>query len=173
MVRRWWKWMLLVAVALPLLAWGCDRAQTIDWVGRTDLEVEFLATDAATGHPISGASVEVQSEGGLYEDGDRQEFVLAADSGGVARKECRNSMCFGTHSGLGFTDTFTVHLPWWRFRVVAEGYTGSKWTELDVPQYIRQARRAGAGRAELIVPVALQKAWAERGAAADRGRHDD
>jgi hypothetical protein len=57
----------------------------------------------------------------------------------------------------GFTDTFVVHLPYWRFRVVADGYEPGEWTELDVPQYIRQARRAGPRKAKLVVPVSLHK----------------
>jgi hypothetical protein len=157
MVRRWSKWGFLAAVAVPLLVWSCDQVQTIYWVGSIDLDVEFQVTDRATGNPIPGATVEVQSEGGFYEERDKHAFVLVADASGVARKECRNSMCFGTQSGLRFTDTFAVHLPWWRFRVVAPGFTPSTWANLDEPRYIQQARRVGPKKARLIVPLSLQK----------------
>ena len=109
--------------------------------------------------PVPGARVEVQSEGGLYEERDKQEFVLVAGADGLARRECLHSMCFGTRSGLGFTNTFVVHLPWWRYRVVSEHYGPTEWSDLDVPDQRRQVRRAGprqcqAGRAR----VAARKA---------------
>ena len=170
MSRRWWKRVLVAAVVLPLLVWGCDRVQMIHWVGSTDLGVVFVVTDDATGAPVLGARVEVlQSSGGFYEDREEREFALITDVDGLARRECRRSMCFGTRSGLGFTDTFVVHLPYWRFRVFADGHEPVEWTELDVPEYIRRARRAGPGKAELVVPLSLHKRHAEPGAAADRG----
>jgi hypothetical protein len=75
-------------------------------------------------------------------------------------------MCCGT-SGL-FTDTFGVHLPWWRFRVVADEYEPGRWTEL-VAEYAGQARRAGRGKAKLVVPVTVHKRPAEADAATRRG----
>ena len=170
MARRWWKWLLLVLVVVPLLVWGCDRLQTVYWVGSTDLEVKFAMTDAVTGDPIPSAQVEVHSEGGFYEERGRQEFVLVADANGVAHKECRNSMCFGARSGLGFTNTFAVHLPWWRYRVVAEGFEPGEWAELDVLEFRRQVRRAGPGKTTLVVPVSVHRRPAEADAAADRPR---
>src|SRR5215207_5993454 len=155
MARRWRNRLFLAAVVVPLLIWGYDRLQGIYWVGSTDLDVAFAVTDAGTGGPIPGARVEVQSEGGFYEERDEQEFVLVANSDGVARKECRNSMCFGTQSGLRFTDTFVVHLPWWRFRVTADGYESGDWTEMDVPENVRRAQRSEPGKAKLVVPVTL------------------
>jgi hypothetical protein len=162
MARGWWKSLVIGGIALPLFVWGCDRVQMMHWVGSTDLEVEFAITDAATGAQIPDARVEIkQAKGGFYEDRDEKEFVLASGSDGLASRGGRESMCFGTRSGLGFTDTFVVHLPYWRFRVVAGGYESGEWTELDVPQYIRQARRAGPGKAKLVVPVSLHKNRAE------------
>jgi hypothetical protein len=156
MARRWWKWLVIGLIAVPLFVWGCDRVQMVHWVGSTNLEVEFDTTDAATGSPIPGARVEIQqAKGGFYEDQDEKEFVLVSGGDGLARKECRESMCFGTRSGLGFTHTFVVHLPYWRFRVVADGYEPGAWTEMDVPQYIRQTRRAGPGKAQLTCRTLL------------------
>jgi len=157
MARRWRTLLLIAAIVVPLLLWGYDRVQTIYWVGSTDLEVEFAITDAATGSPIPGSRIEVQSEGGFYEEQDKQEFVLVAGAHGVARKECRGSMCFGTQSGLRFTNTFVVHLPWWRYRVVSEGYEPTEWTDVDVLELRRQVRRTSPGKAGLVVPVSLPK----------------
>jgi hypothetical protein len=61
MTCRWRKWLLLITFTVPLLVWGFDRLLLIYWVGRTDLEVEFAVGDAASGAPIPGAQVEVQS----------------------------------------------------------------------------------------------------------------
>ena len=157
MTRRWWKRLLFALVVLPLFVWGSDHIQKTRWVGSTDLEVEFVVTDADTGGPVPSTRVEVQSEGGFYEERDKQEFALVAGADGVVRKECRESMCFGTQSGLRFTDTFVVHLPFWRFRGVAEGYEMVEWTELGVPDYVRQIRKAGPGKTKLVVRLSLHK----------------
>src|SRR5262245_23622374 len=129
MARHWWKCLLPLPL-VALLALGFDRLQMIAWVGSTDLEVEFAIPETGTGQPVPSASVEVESDGGFYEEREPQQFELSADADGVARKECRDSMCFGDQSGLRFTDTFVVHLPWWRFRVSAAGYQPSEWVEL-------------------------------------------
>jgi hypothetical protein len=161
--------MLLAAGAVPLLIWGCDRVQMIHWVGSADLTIEFSAADGGTGGPIPSARIEILSDGGFCEEWDKQEFVLIADAGGVARKECRQSQCFGTQSGLRFTDTFAVHLPWWRYRVVADGFETGEWADLDVLEFRRLAHRADPGTAKLVVPVSLHRRQAELGAAPDHG----
>lgn len=155
MPRRWWI-LLLSVIALPLLVWGYDRLLMTRWVGDTDLEVEFVVTDSVTGGPVPRARVEIQSEGGFYAEDFKQDFTLTGDDSGVARKECLHSMCFGTQSQLRFTDTFAVHLPFWRYRVVAGGYHSTEWIELGLPQ-ARQVQRAGHGKAKLVVPVALRR----------------
>jgi hypothetical protein len=96
--------------------------------------------------------------------------VLLADAHGVARQECRHSMCFAARSGLGFTDTFAVHLPWWRFRVSAPGFAPKAWADLDVEENRQAAYRADPGNAKLLVPVSLLKDPAAPGAVADRPR---
>jgi hypothetical protein len=165
MARRRLMWLLLALIAAPLLVCGYDSLNTIYWVGSTDLEVEFDVTAVGSGAPVPGAQVEVQSEGGFYEEDTKQAFVLDADANGVARKDCRDSMCFGTQSGLRFTDTFDVHLPWWRFRVAAPGYEPSEWVNLDVMEYVRQVRQVGPRRARLVVPVSLRVSLNAAGAA--------
>ena len=157
MVRRCCLWLLLAACVTPLLVWGYDRAYMIMWVGSTDLTVEFAVTDADTDHPIPGARVEIDSQGGFYEERDKQIFALVADEGGVARKECRESMCFGTQSALRFTDTYVVHMPFWYFRVVAEGYEPTEWEYIDDTELVRKVQRTGPRKARLVVPVSLHK----------------
>lgn len=51
----------------------------------------------------------------------------------------------------GFTDTFAVDLPAWRFRVAAAGYEQSEWAELDGPEHgwQVQVRQVAPGRAKL------------------------
>jgi hypothetical protein len=133
MARRRWKRLLIGVIAVPLLVWGCDRVQMIHWVGGTDLEVEFSIADGAAGVPVPGARVEIhQDGGGFYEDQEERELLLVADEDGLARRECRRSMCFGTRSGLGFTDTFAVHLPNWRYRAAADGFETTEWV-LSIP----------------------------------------
>lgn len=158
MAHCWQKWLAMGVIAVPLCVWGYDRVLVIHWVGHTDLDVEFSISDAATGAPIRGARVEIQqTAGGYYEDRDEKGYMLASGDDGLARKVCRSSMCFGTRSGLGFTDTFVVHLPVWRFQAVANGYEPSQWTELDVPHYLQQVRQSGPGEAKLAVAVSLDR----------------
>ncbi|MDB5308965.1 MAG: hypothetical protein JWO38_3167 [Gemmataceae bacterium] len=161
MTRRWWQGLLLVAGGIPPGVWVYDRIRMMSWVASTDLEVGFVVTEVGSGNALPGARVEVQSDGGFYAERDRQEFVLVAAAAGEAGKVCRDSMCFGRRSGLGFTDTYAVHLPFWRFRVVAPGYEPGEWAELDVPAYRRQAREVGPRRARLVVPVAVHKSRSE------------
>lgn len=75
MAHRRWKWLLVVAL-IPLLVWGYDRAALIYWVGGADLYVEFVITDSNAETVIPGVRVEVQSEGGSYEERDRQQFPV-------------------------------------------------------------------------------------------------
>lgn len=158
MTRRRVKWLLVAALAVPLLAWGYDRLMMIYWVGSADLTIEFVVTDQVTGQPVPVGRVEVKSDGGLYAEDFKQEFILEADAGGVARKECPRCMSFGTQSGLRYTDTYIVHLPEWRFRTTADGYEPGEWEFLDAPEHVRRVHRVGPGRAALTMPVALRKA---------------
>jgi hypothetical protein len=150
MPRRWRKWLLVLGL-IPLLLLGFDRVQKMYWVGHTNLEIEFVITAAHSGQPIPGARIEIQPER------EEQNFVVDADTDGMARKECRECMCFGTVSGLRFTDTFAVHLPWWLFRVSAPGFESSEWVDLTVSDFLRRVYRAGPGKAKLVIPVSLQK----------------
>jgi hypothetical protein len=156
MRRRWGIWLLVLA-AVPLAVWCFDRVQLIYWVGGTDLEVEFVVTDAATGEPVEAAEIGILSEGGFYRERDEKQFALRTDREGVARRVCHDGMCFGTQSGLRFTDTYHVHLPWWFFRVSAPGYEGMEPVYLDEPEYVRQVRRVGPRAAKVVVKVRIRK----------------
>ncbi len=130
---------------------------TVHWVGDTDLEIEFIVTDSTSNTPLRGARVEVHSDGGFYDEDYKQDFTLLTDAEGVASKNCRGSMCFGTESGLGLTvSTFVVHLPFWKYRVIADGYEPLDWTELDVPEQIRKVQRIGSGTSKLTVLVPMR-----------------
>ncbi len=106
-------------------------------------------------------------EGVPEEERGKALFVLTADDGGVARKECPESGCGGERSGLCFTDTLYVSVPWWRFRVKAEGFEPRGWTDL-VPTYQGHGRRVCPDKALVIVPVPMLKQDAKAGDAADQ-----
>jgi hypothetical protein len=154
MIRRRWKW-LLVVVLVPLIFWGCERGVTTHWAGETDLEVGIAVRDADSNRPIAGARVEVHSAG-AGENQEEEEVALVTNEDGMARNEYPNTRCFGTQSALLFTDTFVVYLPCWRYRVSASGYEPSEWLELD-RQLQYQARRVGGRKSRLIIPVMLRR----------------
>lgn len=155
MGRRWCI-VLLALGAPPLIVWGYGLSTQTCWVGATDLEVAFTVSNAGTGNPLSGARIEVQSEGGFYAEDFKQEFVLVADDDGVARKTCRRSMCFGCARGWS-KGSFGVHRPWWRFRAVAEGYEPGEWADLNVPGCGQVIPPTRSSKPMLLVPVLLHK----------------
>ncbi len=150
------RWViLLIGVAITAVVSVLFLFPDVVWVGHTDLNVEFVVTDAASGQPVPDAQIEIQSEGGFYEDKATQEFSLVTDGEGSAKKVCRNSMCFGRRSRLFLTNTFVVHLPWWHFRAVKEDFEPTQRIYLDVPDYIKQAHRTGSGTSKLVVLISL------------------
>src|SRR4051794_19260369 len=106
MMKSWWSWLLVAAAVLILTVVGYDRMLTIVWVGHTDLEAEFVVTDAATGRPMNDAKVTVHSE--IPRGDEMQAFSLVTDQNGVSRHVC-GCTCGGKESGLGFTNTFSVN----------------------------------------------------------------
>ena len=157
MARAWLIPVLVVGmVSLGIL--GYDRRQGIYWVGATDLEIEFVVTDSATGQPVDAAEIAVVSEGGLYREREEKQFRLVTDQEGSVRRTCHHSMCFGKQSGLRFTDTYGIHLPWWSFQVCAPGYESTDWRYLEPQEFEHRVQRTGSGRARLVVEVALQRA---------------
>ncbi len=152
MARRICKWLLLSVFSIALLVGGYDRIQRIYWVGSTDLEVEFVITDADSRHPIPGAQVEVFSE-----LGNQEMFVLYSDSDGIARKDCPDSKSSGTQSGLRFTDTYCVPPPCWMYHVNAEGYEPRDWAGLCESDGSWRMQRTGRRQSKLEVAVSLKK----------------
>jgi hypothetical protein len=158
---------LIFGVLLVLGLLLIPPRERFKWVGVTDLEIECVVTDAVTGEPLKGATVQVRSEGGLWAERDEQQFSLVTDAGGSVKRLCKECLCFGT-SGRNI-DTYFVHLPWWYYQATAPGYAPSEWTYLDTPENVRQVQR-GKPAAKLVVRTELKKKPAEPGAAADRRR---
>lgn len=156
-------WLLAIMVGVPLSLFVMNGIGVAHWVGRTDLEIEFVVTDATTGSPIHNAPVEVQTaEEGLHAE---YEPILTSstNSNGVVQTLQHDTRSFGKQSLLGLNDSFFVHIPQWRFRVNAEGYAPTGW--LHLPQKVnqkKQLQRVGVGKSKLIVPVELKKSLQTR-----------
>jgi hypothetical protein len=90
-----------------MLALSYDRILFSYWDGSTDLKVEFLVTDASSGHPIPAALIEVQQE---QIDGKEipEQYILAADASGSARTMRHGIFCCGAQSGLRLTNSYSV-----------------------------------------------------------------
>ncbi|HJT75697.1 MAG TPA: hypothetical protein VJ739_00695 [Gemmataceae bacterium] len=154
--------MPIIAAAVCLIVYAFDRIQLIDWVGFTDLEIQFIVTDAATGQPVKDATISVHSEdGSLYRERDETQFALQTDQDGIARQVCHDNLCSGRQSGLGFTNTFSVALPSWYFQVSAPGYRPTEGVWLDPRKYSRQVQEVGRRATRLVVLVAIEKARTE------------
>jgi hypothetical protein len=134
-------------------------AQSVKWVGRTDLEMHFLVTDAATGQPIPNAVVQIRAEaGGFCDDQENRRFTITADGNGHAKHVCTNCMCFGSRSC--FENTFAVHLPWWWVNAKAIGYSDSEPEYINVPENSQRVER-GKPFPSIAIPIRLVKSMAE------------
>lgn len=139
---------MFVAVPAILLAPALDTAA---WVGMTELEIEFIVTDAATGAPVKGAIVHVKQEEGGFCEREKGEFELATDANGSAKRSVKQCMCYGK-SGWNI-DTFAVHFPSWSYQVSANGYATSEWAWLHGgAEDVGQVRRGSPA-----ATVAVQK----------------
>jgi hypothetical protein len=166
MLRRrdiWFLYVFASCVSLGLAAWGYDRGQMIDWIGDTDLEMDFLVTDADSGQPLPDARIQVRCEMGFYQgsDEDREKpFELQTDPAGKAHRLCRHNWCIGRQSGLRITDTYHVYIPYWFVRVLADGYQTSAWVEVP-EEYRGKVQHERRQRDRLTVRISLKKAAAE------------
>jgi hypothetical protein len=143
--------------AIAVAVWLYDAAMYTAWVGHTDLQVEFVATDVVTNQPIEGAKIEIQSEGGFFRERNVKQFTLVTDGNGSATSICHDSMCFGTRSGFGWMrDSFAVHLPEWRADATAPGYGSSETIEIETLENRRKIERLRPG-ARLVVPISLHR----------------
>ena len=145
---------LLILSALGV--WGYDLACTKLGVGGTRLEVEFVVTDAETGRPVEGAEIELRTESSLNHERPDERWTLVTDAAGSARRSV-DTMCTGKTSGLRFTDTYSVRLPWWYYRVTAPGYELLDWTPLQPEGQRRRAERVGSHASRLVVPIVFVK----------------
>jgi hypothetical protein len=149
-------WVFALA-AIPLAVCVFDRAQRIYWVGSTDLEVEFVVTDAASGQPVEAAELLVYEEVGLYREARHGTFTLVTDEDGIARRICHDNMCSGTDSGLAFTHTYHVAWPDWLIQVSATGYEPSEPVGLwDVREKCQQ-QHVGPRHDKLTVRLSVQR----------------
>jgi len=156
--RRWFQFSLrtlLIVVTLVaglLVAWRVTKL--IHWVGKTDLQVSFVVTDAQTGQPIPQATIHIRVEpGGFCDDRGPREFTITTNDKGHAKHLCTNCMSFGSN-GI-FRDTFGIHLPWWWFHTTAAGYFDSDPAYLDTLDNARPVR-SRQSFAIVTIPIQLQ-----------------
>lgn len=148
---------IYIAVALVPVTIGTvlQLGNSVKWVGRTDLLVQFCVTDAETGQPVSNATVGIRAEaGGFYDACAARRFTIATDTKGIAQHLCTNCMCFGSRSA--FEDTYVVHLPDWWFHAKASGYSEAEPEYLNQPVHIVRVQR-GKPSATLSVPIQLRQ----------------
>jgi hypothetical protein len=142
--------LLIGALLLPTL-------QTARWGGRTDIDIQFRVTDAATGQPIPGARIDLAPEerGERFcEDPITEPFTLVADDNGIASRLTTGCPCGGSQGW--FEDTFGVNFPGWSYRVTADGYSDSEKLQLRTPENGNSAKR-GPPHTTVLIPVALHK----------------
>lgn len=154
-----WRVVCRFALMLPVIGLAVVLASPLyistKWVGHADLRVRFAVVDAATAQPIPGAKVHIQAErGGHCADCEAREFTLTTESNGHAEELVTQCLTFGSRSF--WENTWFIHLPWWQFRISADGYEPGASTNLDQPQYLQLAER-GYPTAHLTVPVKLQR----------------
>jgi hypothetical protein len=75
--------MIAVAVIAASLTFCISDFHGVHWVGQTDLRVTFFVTDADTGLPIRGATIQCRLED---REPDEEEFALTTDLGGKAAR---------------------------------------------------------------------------------------
>jgi hypothetical protein len=159
--------LLIVAIAVATILLGiAGTVRVLEGHGQTEVEVEFLVTDADTEQPIPGATVEVRGPG--VEEGEQSqggEVRLVTDEAGVARRRCRCTW-YGERGWL--RSTFTLLLPGWQFRASAPGYDPSQEMHFTEDQGHRSRRQNGS-RA-FAVPIHLHKPAPPAPEAGERGR---
>lgn len=146
-------WLVISFLFLVALVIAIELAQTARWVGRTDVEIRFVVTDAQSNQPVPKAIVFISSEpDGFCDDSPQHEFTLSTDENGQAKYLATSCMCFGSKGT--FEDTFGSHLPRWTYHVSASGYSSTTPTFLDVSENARRVER-GDRFATLSVPILL------------------
>ena len=144
----WLPWLLLGAFLAMIASLFVPVVQVACWVGATDLEIEWVVTDAATGEAVRGATILVAPS-----NCREIQFSLVTDENGRAKRSV-NCGCSG-RSGWNI-DTCFVHLPNWYFLVSAKGYIRSECEMLDDPENFRRVQ-GGSPTATLLVPITLDR----------------
>jgi len=155
--------LLLIGVAeialIALIAIAPSLLTVQKWVGRTDIEVSFVVTDAETGQSISDATIHVRANrGGFCEDQEARNFTLLTDAQGVGRVVCKQCMCFGSRGT--FEDTFASHLPPWLYHATAAGYADGEPAWLEVEENVARLRR-GSPFATISTVIQLRRNTSE------------
>jgi hypothetical protein len=136
--------------------WDC-------WTGRTDVEAEFVVTDAATGMPVPGATIQIQKSPREYDE-KKGDFTLVTDAAGRAKRFFKECTCTGTEGPLidryklriplMWTDTYRVTVPW-NWQVKAPGYAPGDFFEAAGGSIDEDNR--GPPFTKLTINVSLQK----------------
>jgi hypothetical protein len=140
---------------LVLIAVWLDRTNGARSHGETNLTVEFVVTDAATGRPLKGAEIVATNP----EDQKQQPVRWTTDREGLAIWQGRAGWN-GEESGLLFTNTRAVNKPFWLLHVSAPGYLQPEPTwlhEMGVPKRLWVVS-IGSGQDKLVVPIGLRRA---------------
>jgi hypothetical protein len=149
--------MLAVVIAVLLCVVAYDRLLLILWDGHTDMEIEFVVTDAETGAATPDARIEIESDESYCDERDQREFTLTTNADGVASSISHTVFCGGTRSGLGITESYDFLLPHWRYRVIAAGYMPREAVRLEGSTNAHDVERLGPRQSRFVVPVALRK----------------
>lgn len=148
--------LLLAGILLLVGGLVFDRFEEVLWVGSGQLEVEFAITDADSGRPIAGASVNAfNPESGIRGRKCDEPFFGITDENGMARKTCEDCTTTGRSSGLRWTDTASICLPSWAFTVSADGYQSTE--ARGIGEISRHPHKLGPRHYRLVVPVSLHK----------------
>jgi hypothetical protein len=133
---------------LPLTVWAAAEAiKSTAWIGSTDLEIEFVVKDAATGESIPGAHICVCGER-LLDDAKENTLLLQTDRVGRYHWFEKGVLCTGMSSW--WRETCNVHLPDWYYWVSAPGYCGT------TPRLVQGNTWRGKDRDYLTVEIVLQ-----------------
>jgi hypothetical protein len=126
---------VVVLAMIGTLLWLVQSlsSPTILALGSTDLEIQFLVTDASTGQPVPGAVVQLWTE-----DRDRLGIVdeqqIATDQTGHAIYKRGECSCEDVIRPFRPTKTF-YNLTWGEFAVKAKGYNAMPRTWLHTTRY--------------------------------------
>lgn len=119
--QRTLELLVALAIAIAVSSWVFFGTSSY-WVGTATLTVEFRVTNARTGAPISGATIEVREMDrgpdpahGIY------AFTLTTDQGGRAFRTEQVSHS-GKDAPLGLGNSQAAFVPTWGASATADGF---------------------------------------------------